>query len=188
EALEDDKIVELFLRRDEAAIEHTSQKYGARLRSLALGIVADLPTSEECENDTYMEAWSMIPPHEPKTYLYAFLARITRHISLNCCRSRSQLKRSALITELSDEMEQCIPSSDDTAYQVDGILLGELVSKYLRTLPKEKRNVFLRRYWYLDSVSDISKRFSMSESKVKMMLLRSRNDLHQHLEKEGYAL
>ena len=106
--MDDNRIVELYFLRDETAILQTSEKYGNRLRSLAYGIVNDRQTAEECENDTYMEAWNLIPPHEPRSYLYAFLARITRHISLNFCRDRSRLKRSAFICELSAEMEQCI--------------------------------------------------------------------------------
>ena len=107
--MDDSGIVELYLNRDEAAIARTSEKYGQRLRSFSLGIVQDLQTAEECENDTYVEAWSSIPPHAPRDYFYAFLARITRHLSLNRCRERSRLKRSALVSELSAELEQCIP-------------------------------------------------------------------------------
>jgi RNA polymerase sigma-70 factor (ECF subfamily) len=98
ETVEDGKIVDLYLSRDESAIRETSEKYGPRLRSFSMSIVDDLQTAEECENDTYMEAWNSIPPHEPKDYLYAFLAHITRHLSLNCCRKRSCLKRSALVS------------------------------------------------------------------------------------------
>ena len=103
--MDDRGIVALYLRRDETAIWQTAEKYGHRLRALAYGIVNDLQTAEECENDTYMEAWHTIPPHEPSDYFYAFLARITRHISLNRCRDRDRLKRSAFISELSAEME-----------------------------------------------------------------------------------
>ena len=106
--MDDNKIVELYLMRDEAAIKQTTAKYGSRLRSLSYGIVKDPQTAEECESDTYMEAWNTIPPHEPRSYLYAYLARITRHISLNCCRDRSRLKRNTFLCELSAELEQCI--------------------------------------------------------------------------------
>lgn len=186
--LEDKTIIELYWSRDETAIQQTSSKYGRRLQALALGIVRDLQTAEECENDTYMEAWNSIPPHAPENYLYAFLARITRHISLNCCRDRSRLKRSAYICELSAEMEQCLPAPDDTACKIESLLLGEALNAFLGTLSTEKRNVFLRRYWYLDSISEISKRFALSESKVKTMLFRSRKRLREYLEKEGFTL
>lgn len=111
--MDDTTIIDLYFARDEAAIRHTAEKYGGRLRALSHGIVQDMQTAEECENDTYLQAWNAIPPHDPKEYLYAFLARITRHISLNRCRDRRRLKRSAYICELSAELEQCIPAPDD---------------------------------------------------------------------------
>lgn len=186
--MDDNKIVELYLLRDETAIKLTTEKFGSRLRSLAYQIVNDRQTAEECENDTYMEAWNTIPPHEPRSYLYAFLARITRHISLNCCRDRSRLKRSAFICELSAEMEQCIPAPDDVACRLDDLALGEAINGFLSTLADEKRNIFIRRYWYLDSIADISKCFALSESKVKTTLFRCRNQFREYLEKEGYTL
>ena len=187
-ALDDSAIVELYLLRNETAIRQTSEKFGDRLRALSYGIVRDLQTAEECENDTYMEVWNSITPHEPKSYLYPFLARITRHISLNCCRDRSRLKRSAFICELSAEMEQCIPAPDDIECRIDDMALSEAINGFLGKLGEEKRNIFIRRYWYLDSISDISKRFALSESKVKTTLFRCRIRLREHLEKEGYTL
>lgn len=187
-ALDDNEIVALYLLRNEMAIERTAEKFGSRLVALAYGIVRDRQTAEECENDTYMEAWNTIPPHEPRSYLYAFLARITRHIALNCCRARSRLKRSALLCELSTEMEQCIPAPDDIECRVDDMALSEALNGFLSTLGEEKRNIFVRRYWYLDSIADISERFALSESKVKTTLFRCRNRLREHLEKEGYIL
>lgn len=186
--MDDNRIVELYLLRDETAIKQTTEKYGSRLRSLACGIVNDQQTAEECENDTYMEEWNTIPPHEPRSYLYAFLARITRHISLNCCRDRNRLKRSAFICELSAELEQCIPAPDDVECRIDDIALSDVINRFLSKLDKEKRNIFIRRYWYLDSIAAISERFALSESKVKTMLFRCRNQLREHLEKEGYIL
>ena len=122
--MEDAKIVEQFLKRDESAIANVADKYGSRLRRIANNILADPAEAEECENDTYMEAWKSIPPHEPKDYLFTYLARIIRNISLDLCRRRSRLKRSAILTELTEEIEQCIPSPNDTDCQLEGILLG----------------------------------------------------------------
>ena len=169
--MDDSRIVDLYLLRDEEAIRETAEKYGSRLRALAQGIVCDRQAAEECENDTYMEAWNSIPPHEPRTYFYAFLARIARHIALNCCRDRSRLKRSAFICSRMNDMA-----------------LQQAVNDFLGKLSLEKRNIFIRRYWYLDSIADISDRFALSESKVKTTLFRCRIGLRKHLEKEGYAL
>ena len=186
--MEDGQIVELYLRRDESAVRHTADKYGGRLRALALGVVRDTQTAEECENDTYLEAWRSIPPHEPREYLYAFLARITRHTALNRCRERDALKRRAFVTELGAELEQCIPAPDDLECRLDAMALGEAVNGFLASLDREKRAMFLRRYWYLDSVSAIARRFGCSEGKVKTTLFRVRGRLRTYLEQEGYTL
>ncbi len=186
--LNDKEIVELFLNRDETALKYTKEKFGSRLKSLANNILQDPDTAEECENDTYFEAWNRIPPHEPRDYLFAFLARLIRHISLDVCRLRSRKKRNTFLTELTEEIEQCIPDPKDTETEIDGILLGEAISKFLRTLSKERRNVFLRRYFYFDSITSICNRFSLSQSKVKTMLFRCRKELREYLIKEGYKL
>lgn len=186
--MDNDGIIALYLNRDEAAIRQTADKFGARLRTLAYGITDDAQTAEECENDTYLEAWNAIPPHEPRDYLYAFLARITRHIALNRCRERSALKRGAYLCELSRELEQCIPAPDDAACRLDELALREAINGFLAGLDGEKRNIFVRRYWYLDSVAAIAERYGLSESKVKTTLFRCRNRLREHLEGEGYVL
>lgn len=186
--MDDRSIIELYLRRDETAIRQTAGKYGLRLRSLSRGIVGDPHTAEECENDTYMEAWNSIPPHTPWEYLYAFLARITRHISLNCCRKNNALKRSAYLCQLSDEMAQCIPGGEDIQQQLDESALKDAINRFLGSLSPVKRQVFLRRYWFLDTVDDISGRYGFSQSKVKTMLYRCRIQLQKYLEKEGFSV
>lgn len=186
--MNDNRIVELYLSRDKTAIQQTMEKYGSRLRALSFGIVKDWGAAEECENDAYREAWNAIPPHEPRTYLYPFLARIIRNIPLNCCRHRSRLKRSALMCELREEMELCLPAPNDLECRIDAMALGEAINGFLGGLDAEKRNVFVRRYWYLDSVADISARYDLSQSKVKTTLFRCRNGLREYLEKEGYVL
>lgn len=186
--MDDGQIVELYLSRDESAIGHTAEKYGRRLRTLALGMVGDAQTAEECENDAYWEAWCSIPPHEPRDYLYAFLARIVRHISLNHCRDRDRLKRAAVVTQLSAELEQCIPAPDDLECRLDAIDLSQAINGFLATLSREKRDMFLRRYWYLDSVSAIAARFGCSQGRVKTTLCRVRARLRDYLEQEGYTL
>ena len=186
--MDDREIVDLYLARDESAIQYTSEKYGRQIRAIALNIVQDPQTAQECENDAYLQAWKAIPPHEPQNYLFAFLARIVRNISLNCCRDKSRLKRSAFICELSKEMEECIPAPDDVECRMNEKALKEAINHFIGTLSGEQRNVFLRRYWYLDSIAAISTRFAFSESKVKTMLHRSRNKLRKYLEKEGYSL
>ena len=186
--MEDSQIVDLFLIRDESAIAHTAVRYGTRLRGISYGIVRDAGTAEECENDTYLQAWSSIPPNQPRQYLFAFLARIIRHISIDRCRYTQRLCRSAYIQELSAELQTCVPGKDDIEHRLEAIALGQSISAFLRAQPEETRNVFIRRYWYMDSIAELSHRFSISQSKAKSMLLRCRNALRKHLEKEGYTL
>ena len=186
--MEDEKIVQLYLDRDEQAIEQTSSKYGSKLRTISLGITNDKETSEECENDTYFEAWNRIPPSEPKDYFFAFLAKITRALSIDRCRERSRLKRDGHIVELTDELETCIPAINDVMSDVEAKLLGSTISRYLYTLSDEKQVMFMRRYFYLDTVYEIATRLSISDSKVKTTLFRIRNGLRDYLIKEGYSL
>ena len=102
--MNDEEIIELYLARDESAIKETSFKYGDRLRKLSYSITEDNFTAEECENDTYIQAWNSIPPNEPREHFYAFLARITRNLSLNAIRDRNRIKRSAKLTDITNEI------------------------------------------------------------------------------------
>ena len=186
--MEDREIIELFCNRDEAAIGQTAEKYGARLRRVSFGITEDELTAEECENDTYMKAWNTIPPENPVNYLFAYLVRIIRNLSLDACRRSGRLKRNATVMELTVEMEECIPAPDDTASRLEAEELGKAVSRYLRTLDVEKQIILMRRFWYLDSVESIADRLGFWKSKVKMTLKRCRDGLKKYLLKEGYLL
>lgn len=183
--MDDENIVELYLKRDESAITATSEKYGRRLMSLAKHITEDDFTADECVNDTYMETWNSIPPNEPRTYFYPFLARIVRHISLNRCEKEHAKKRSGQLVDLGEELEMCIPAPDSTESVVDDIVLKEALDSFLASLDEEKRSIFLRRYWFFDEISAIAKRFGYSESKIKSLLMRLRGKLREQLEKDG---
>ena len=184
--VEDDKIVELYLSRSEEAIAQTAQKYGSRLRNIAYNILNDRETAEECENDAYHETWKLIPPHEPRNYLFAFVGRIVRHIALNVCKKNSRQKRYALYCELTQEMQECIPAENDIEAEIEADYLSSLIDAFLENCTEEQQNVFVRRYWYFDSVATIAKAYGYTQSKVKTMLFRMRADLKSHLEKEGY--
>ena len=184
--MEDREIVALYFARSEDAIELTAEKYGARLRLLADRILEDEKDAEECVSETYLAAWNSIPPHEPASYLYPYLARITRHLAIDRCRSRARAKQS--LTELTDEMAECIPASGGPEEAADARLLGETIGRWLRTLTAEKRIIFLRRYWYMDTIGDIAQRLGIGQSKVKTTLHRCRKELRAFLEKEGYRI
>lgn len=187
-AMEDSKIVELYFKRDENAIRQTQRKFGKRIKNISKNITGSALTAEEVENDTYLRAWENIPPAEPASYLFAFLARITRNISISLCRERSSLKRNAVLVELSDEMAQCLPSSCNIEEEAEADNVLELINKFLFSKTEDKRNIFMRRYWYLDSVSDIAKRFGLSESNVKTTLFRLREELRGYLAEQGITV
>lgn len=186
--MEDHEIVVLYQKKEEQAIKETSQKYGRRLHSIAKHILENECDAEECENDTYYEAWNLIPPHDPSAYLFAFLARIIRHKSLNLCKHNNTKKRSANVVELTKEMEECIANPTDEPCKIPEETLAVAINTFLRSLGDESRNVFLRRYYFADEVREIGERFGMSDSKVKSMLFRTRNKLKVYLIKEGYDL
>ena len=186
--MEDSKIVDLYLARDESAISRTAEKYGAKLRRMADWILRNRESAEECENDTYLEAWNRIPPNEPRTYFFAFLGSIARHLAIDECRRAEAQKRQALFCELTEEMEECIPGSSDTESGVEAGELGRAISAFLENCSEEQRNVFVRRYWFFDSVPAICLRYGFSASKVKTMLFRMREQLRDHLQKEGYMI
>ncbi len=182
---DENRIVELFKKRDEAAIHEASRLYGNRLRAVAYRICGDEQMAEECENDAYLEAWNRIPPHEPKGYLFPFLAKIVRAKALNRIKQEDAKKRSAELVELSEELACCIPSKDDVESTLEAKELTSAINRFIRSLPGQKRNIFIRRYWYLDSIDKIAKDYGMSESKVKSLLFRLRNKLKIYLEKEN---
>lgn len=184
--MEDEKIIGLFWQRDQTAIRETEIKYGARLQRLSISILKDYEDAEESINDTYMKAWDTIPPQKP-VFLFAYLAKICRFISFGRLDWKKAKKRNAQIVELTAEMELCIPDRH-TQTVVDEAELGQLLSSFIQKLPEEKRLLFVRRYWYADSIQDIAGKYHMSESKVKTTLYRTRKLLKVYLEKEGVIL
>ena len=185
DSMEDEHIVSLYLKRDENAIRQTQRNFGKRITNISKNITGSATTAEEVENDTYLRAWENIPPTNPATYLFAFLARIARNLSLSVCRERSALKRNAMLVEFTDELEECLPSNRNVEDETDANMLLELINKFLFSKAEDKRNIFMRRYWYLDSVSEIAKRFGLSESNVKTSLFRLRAELREYLEEQG---
>lgn len=186
--MDDEKIIELYFARSETAISETAAKYGAFFRGLSRNILCSAQDAEECVNDAYLKAWNSIPPHRPSK-LQAYLGRIVRNLSINRLKSITAEKRGGGEMPLAlSELEECIPAADTIGRERDRAELSEALDRFLKSLPEENRGVFLRRYWYLVPVKEIAEQCGMSESKVKSMLLRTRNRLKQFLEKEDIAL
>ena len=183
--MEDQQIVALYWQRDERAIDETRIKYSSYCRSIAQNILNSTEDAQECENDTYLAAWNAMPPHYPDI-LSTFLGKLTRRISLDRWKANTAQKRGGNNVALSlDELEDCIPNARTLEEMAEHKAISHVISVFLHQLPRRERQVFVRRYWYLDSIGDIADKFGFSESKVKMMLLRTRQKLRTYLEKEG---
>ena len=185
--MEDEKIIDLFWQRQEEAISRTSEKYGKYCRSIAFNILRNTEDSRECENDTYMAVWNTIPPTKPNSF-FAFIGRITRNLAFNKYDYNRAQKRDAGMNLILEELEECVPVLGSVKESFEAKETAELINAFLHQMDETGRVVFVRRYWYSDSVSDIGKRMGMNESKVKSMLFRMRNKLKTHLEKGGVVL
>jgi len=181
--MEDLQIIELYFSRDEQAITETDRKYGKLCRSIVFGIVNNPEDTEECINDTYLGTWNSIPPSRP-TNLSAFLCRIARNLSLKRLEYNKAMKRNPEVYASYSELENVI--ADD---EIDPIItdehLGKIISRFLRGEKEDTRNIFLRRYWFFDSIGVIAEKYGFTESKVKNMLYHSKIRLRKYLQKEG---
>ncbi len=186
--MEDYQIIELYWSRLEQAITETARKYGRYCYSIAYGILHSNQDSEECVNDTYLRVWESIPPTRPERFP-VFLGKITRNLSLDKCRYNCAEKRGSgqqpLVLE---ELQECIPSVNHVEQVIEQMALTELLNGFLESLSLDNRRIFMRRYWYFSEIREIATDLHMSESKVKMSLLRSRKRLKQLLKQEGVTL
>lgn len=182
----DNQIIELYWKRSEDAIAQTENVYGRRLRGLANRILQNQEDAAEVVNDTYLKTWNSIPKARPQ-HFYAYLATICRHLSFNILSWNQAAKRKAEIVAITDEMEQCIPDSNGEN-AIRGKEIAKAMDAFLETLTKEARLLFLRRYWFGDSIAEIGNRYHMTESKVKMQLFRTREKLKDYLEREGIQI
>ncbi len=180
--MQDSEIVELYFQRDESAITETSAKYGAYCKSIAFNVLRDIFDAEECVNDTYHKAWCSIPPTRP-TRLGAFLAKITRNLALDRYNKKNADKRGGQTAVSLDELSECIGTADSTGESLEE--LGAIISKFLKGEKEITRRLFVRRYFYEDSIKEIAKMHGMSEAAVKTALHRTRERLALYLRGEG---
>lgn len=187
--MDDEEILELYFARNESAVTETNSKYGNFLRYISFNILRNLEDSEECVNDTYLKVWSAIPPKKPSV-LSAFLGKITRNLSLDKLRILSAEKRGKGQIEIClEEISYCVSSFENEEKKViDSLAIRNALNLFLSSLSKEKRKIFMKRYFYFCSVGEIAKEMEITESKVKMSLMRSREKLKECLESEGIIL
>lgn len=185
--MEDVKIVELYWERSESAIEQTQKKYGRYCHHIAYSILASNEDAEECVNDTYLKAWGSMPPHKPQK-LQTFLGKITRNLAFDRYDRATALKRSQCVEVAFEELSECLPDIISDNGEADECALREAINGFLGSLAKRDRMIFLRRYWYMSSISDIARDFGANEGNVKVILHRTRNKLREYLVKEGIEI
>lgn len=186
--MEDKEIVELYWQRKELAIQATAVKYERYLQKIAYNILFDLEDSKESVNDTYLRAWNAMPPHQP-VMLSSFLGKITRQLSIDRFRKANSQKRkpSEYVLSLS-ELEECVTNGDTTEQGIELHLLTGAINRYLHTLSEETRDMFVCRYFFMDSIREIAVYHGAGEEKIKSSLYRARKGLRTYLEEEGFVI
>ena len=182
--MEDSGIIELYLARSEMAIQETGRKYGAYLNQVAYNILRNLCDTEEVVNDTYMATWDAIPPTKPNNFKH-FLSRITRNISFDRLDYLNAGKRHALFVE----MDECIPDRRNDVEDIwEAKEIGMALNKFLEALDRKTCAVFLARYYYSCSISEVAEQYALSARQVKYLLSKTRSELRSYFEKEGVLI
>lgn len=186
--MDDSHIIELFWRRDEQAIRETQQKYGAYCTAIANNVLLCPEDSQECIQDALLQLWDTIPPQRPRC-LQAYLGRITRNLAVNRLRANSAQRRGGGLQHLPlEELRDIASGQGDPPTELEKRRLADSISAFLRTLSPEKRQLFVRRYWYAEPLSQVASETGLTEDKVRNILFRLRKQLRKYLEKEGFTL
>ena len=182
--MEDERIIELFFARSEQAIKETDLKYGRVCHSVSYNILHNTQDAEECVNDAYLGAWNAIPPARPNP-MVIFLCRIVRNLSLKLYEKNTAAKRNSTYDVAMEELECCLSSPNTVEREIDGKELTLIIEDFLDTLTEENRVIFLRRYWFSDTYSDIAQYVGITEKNVSVRLTRIRKLLRKHLFERG---
>ena len=182
--MEDEKIIELFFDRSEQAIKEVDSKYGRTCHNISFNILHNELDAEECVNDAYLGAWNAIPPARPNPLL-TFLCKIVRNISLKRYEMNTAIKRNSTYDIAMDELESCLASPGTVEHEIDGKELTHIIENFLDTLSAENRVIFMRRYWFSDTYSDIAQRVGLTEKNVSVRLTRTRKQMREYLMERG---
>lgn len=184
--MDDNTIVELLSERSEQGIAELSEKYGALCRRIAFHILKNRLDAEECVNDVFLAVWNTVPPEKPDL-LVSYVCRITRNIAVNKYRANTAQKRNSYYDVALEEIENCFPSSDPVEQKIDSDETANKLNAFLASLDRENRILFVRRYWYSDSIDELSALFRMSKHTVSVRLSRIRKKLDEYWKKEDHG-
>ena len=178
--MDDEKIIELFFNRSEQAIEEVDKKYGKTCHNISYNILHNKLDAEECVNDAYLGAWNVIPPARPNPLL-TYLCKIVRNLSLKRYEFNTAIKRNSTYDVAMEELESCLSSPETVESEIALKELTHIIENFLDSLSTENRVIFLRRYWFSDTYSDIAARVGMTEKNVSVRLTRIREKLRNYL-------
>ena len=182
--MEDSKIISLFFERSEQAIEELDRKHGPAVKRTAANILQDRLDVEECVSDTYLRTWNSIPPQAPNP-LASYVCRIAHNLAIDRYHANTAQKRSGTYDLVLDEMEECIPSGMSVETELEAKELGASINRFLGSLSREDRFLFVRRYWYADPVRDLAAMTHSSPNRISVRLFRLREKLRNTLTMEG---
>ena len=185
--MEDRQIVDLYLMRSEDAISETEKKYGRYCHYIAYCILENDEDAKEIVNDTYLKTWNTVPPNRPDP-LKTYVGMITRQLSLDRYEEKHAQKRGGETALVLEELAECIPDGDSREDIGERVALRDALNKFVSSLPDETQRMFIRRYWYTSSISEIARDYSMREGNVAVLLLRTRKKLKKYLTKEGFEI
>ncbi|MFD1887352.1 RNA polymerase sigma factor [Paenibacillus wenxiniae] len=185
--LNDEDIVQLYWDRRESAIAESAARYERYCYSISYNILHDTEDAEECVNDTWLRTWNTIPPQRPNKLSF-FVGRITRNLSLDKYKAKKAKKRGGDMPSLMEELTECIPASTNVEQTLLDQDLNRTINQFMHSLPERECNLFLARYWYGMSLSEMAERFNVKENNIKASLFRSRGKLKSYLIKEGMEL
>lgn len=185
--MEDLQIIDLYVQRNENAISETAKKYGAFCQNIAVNILRSAADAEECVNDSYLQAWNCIPPQRPER-LGAWLGKVVRNAAINLWNKNHRKKRYMGMEQLLGELEECIPSPLTIERELEERELTDFLNRWLASLPKADRMVFVRRYWCGEAVNDLAANYKVTPASMAKRMYRLRHKLKSALEKEGYSI
>lgn len=186
--MHDKEIIQMYWDRNEEAIAATSEKYGSYCQAIAMNILGNWEDARECVNDTYLNTWNSIPPQRPQM-LSAYLGKIVRNLSFNLYKkNRAEKRGGGQMPLILDEISEMISDFHVPEKEWHKRELIQAINAFLSGLTRKKREIFVRRYWYADSVKEIAERFEMSENNVSVTLNRLRKQLHRYLKERGFEL
>ena len=184
--MEDRQIVDLYWARSESAITETDKKYGRYCHYIAYQILSDDLDAEEIVNDTYLKTWNTVPPSYPDP-LKTYVGMISNQLALNRYDEKTAAKRGGgKMPLIFHELDECLADEEESIDIAEAVVLRDLLNRFIWSLPKKTRNIFVRRYWYASSLAEIAEEYGMKESAVAMLMFRTRQKLREFLQKEGF--